>query len=262
MPLVTSDLDGTLIPLQPDEEARVALARIRDLVAAGRFRLAYVTGRHLEHAVDGVHRFGLPIPVAIGSAVGTSVHWLRDGVWVADADYERSIATMPGLAEPAAIRSALRAVSPLRLQGEAEQARFKVSYTFDGVLSDDLLASMGELLAPVGRTRLVASRDPVTGDDLLDVLPADVGKETAVRHLEARLHDGAERVVFAGDSGNDRSALLMGTRSIVVGNAAPKLRAELRALADEGGLGGRVFFARAHYAAGVLEGLRYHGVGH
>ena len=67
-------------------------------------------------------------------------------------------------------------------------------------------------------------------------------------------------MVFAGDSGNDRAAILSGVRAVVVGNAGDDLRDGLRREAERRGLGERIHFSEAPYAAGVVEGCRYFGL--
>jgi hydroxymethylpyrimidine pyrophosphatase-like HAD family hydrolase len=88
----------------------------------------------------------------------------------------------------------------------------------------------------------------------LDIIPAGAGKGNAIDFLLAHLDLDRERLVVAGDSGNDLSMLQMSPHGIVVGNAQP----ELLRLRDEAGP--TLFFATADCAAGVLQGLRFFGV--
>ena len=66
-----------------------------------------------------------------------------------------------------------------------------------------------------------------------------------------------DHLVYAGDSGNDRAAMLAGYRVIVVGNADAALKAELATESAVRGISERIYFAQKPYAAGVLEGLRH-----
>ena len=89
------------------------------------------------------------------------------------------------------------------------------------------------------------------------MLPADIAKDHAVRYLHDHLGIDEDHLVYAGDSGNDRAAMLTGYRVIVVGNADAALKQDL---ADESAVRGiteRFYFAERPYAAGVLEGLRH-----
>ena len=126
---------------------------------------------------------------------------------------------------------------------------------------DELLGRVGEALAGEGaRANLVTSHDPLLGVGLLDVLPAGIAKDVAVRYLEQRTGTSPDRVLYAGDSGNDWAAFLAGYCGIVVGNAPESLKARLRRVLDEDGGERRLFFAEAPSAGGVLEGIRHYGV--
>jgi hypothetical protein len=56
------------------------------------------------------------------------------------------------------------------------------------------------------------------------------------------------------------AAMLTGFRVVVVGNATPGLKDELRVRGRELGILDRIFFAQGYYAAGVMEGCRHFGV--
>ena len=73
-------------------------------------------------------------------------------------------------------------------------------------------------------------------------------KGAAAAYLARRWSIDPQRVVVAGDSGNDAAMFHMGFRGIVVGNARP----ELRSLVSPD-----IYHATAEFAAGVLEGLEY-----
>ena len=90
---------------------------------------------------------------------------------------------------------------------------------------------------------------------LIDVLPLAAGKGPAVCAAARRLGMPMDRVVVAGDSGNDFDMLQAVEdgpgRGILVGNAMDGLRERLS--------GKRLYHARAAHAAGVLEGLETFG---
>jgi hypothetical protein len=54
--------------------------------------------------------------------------------------------------------------------------------------------------------------------------------------------------------------MLDGYRVIVVGNAPASLKSTLREEATKRGILGRLYFAEAPYAGGVLEGCRHWGL--
>jgi sucrose-6F-phosphate phosphohydrolase len=258
--ILASDLDGTLIPTGDDPDGAHAVGVVAELHDRERLRLAYVTGRHLRLALAGIEIHGLPSPDAIAADVGTTLYWKRGASYEPDAEYLGYVEGLEGVPGSDAVLEALEGWPGLRLQEAEKQGRFKTSYFYDRDFSIEVLRRLRDRLSQVGRFRLVHSRDPVSGIGLLDILPADVGKETAVQFLASKLSEDPRRLVFAGDSGNDRAAFLMGHRAVVVGNAAEDLKAEIREAAAERGLEDLVYFAEAAFSAGVVEGLVRHGV--
>ena len=135
-----------------------------------------------------------------------------------------------------------------------------MSYYTARRLPTEVVDEVERRVAALGRARMVVSLDERSDRGLLDVLPDGVGKATAVAYLRDRLDLAEEALVFAGDSGNDRDALLLPCPSIVVANAPASLKADLQAEADGAGTGDRLYFARSPFASGVVEGLRHFGV--
>jgi hydroxymethylpyrimidine pyrophosphatase-like HAD family hydrolase len=156
-------------------------------------------------------------------------------------------------------RAAIGAMDGLELQEEEKQAEFKVSYYTRGRPEPFVDAVQSRLDAAQAKVNLVASHDPVTDRGLLDVLPAEIAKDYAVRYLHDRSGVDEEHLVYAGDSGNDRAAMLTGYRVIVVGNADEELKKDLGIESVAQGIAERIYFAEHPYARGVLEGLRHFG---
>lgn len=258
--VLASDLDGTLIPPVLDEERREEIARFDREAGRVPLRLAYITGRHPEFALAGIRDAGLALPAWLFADVGTSLHVPDDTEYSRDPEFRLAMVDALGPASFDEVRRRLAGLAGLELQEAAKQAEFKLSYYVRGRDAADMvpaaLARVGTLAA---RLRLVVSRDPITGDGLLDVLPAESGKRFALGWLRRAAAIDTADVLFAGDSGNDRDALLSGHPAVLVGNAPASLRDSLRREAREVGLEDRVYFARAHFAAGVLEGCRHFG---
>ena len=63
------------------------------------------------------------------------------------------------------------------------------------------------------------------------------------------------RIATAGDSGNDRDMLLGQTCGIVVANYSQELEPLRKSKSHQ------VYFAKARYAGGVIEGLEHYGFG-
>jgi len=229
-------------------------------VASRGLRLAYITGRHLSLALEGITGARLPRPDWLVCDVGTSVYAAYDGGFAIDSGYRLTMERALGGAAMADVDPVLDAVGGLRRQETVKQAEFKRSYYVDADRMHPLLTEVRQRLESSGvRVQLVHSRDPVSGAGLLDVLPAGSGKRCALTYLTGAAGLGREAVAYAGDSGNDRDALLSGHPAIVVGNAPEDLKAELRHEARARGLDRWLYVARAHFASGVLEGCRHFG---
>ena len=251
--LFTSDIDGTLIAPDRDDDRAVRAFRTwregnPDVV------VAYVTGRSLASALEVIEASGLPRPDAIGSAVGTSVHWWRGGLWENDASYATRLATSLGGSSLESVDALVLAHDGVRRQDEHEQGRFKRSFEREsGAFDPDTIARIRrDLDSRFMRTNLITSVDPWTGHGLIDVLPRDTDKARAVEHLRARTGLPVESVVFAGDSGNDLAALSRPWWSIVVGNASADVLAHFRPGLDRER---RSVQVEGTVLRGVLEGL-------
>lgn len=258
--LLASDLDGTLIPLERDANR---LREVEELVHAiestPTLRLAYVTGRHLSLARDGIVEVGLPLPDWFVCDVGTSVYRRSGDRFELDPTYRAQMSAAFGGLSGEEVRTAVGDVEGIELQEDEKQAEFKISYYTRGRHEPFVPDVLARLEAAGAKVNLVSSFDPVSGRGLLDVLPAGVAKDYAVRYLHECSGVERDQLVYAGDSGNDRAAMLAGYRVIVVGNADSALKEDLVSESASRGLGAQIYFASHPYARGVLEGLRHFG---
>jgi hypothetical protein len=263
--LLASDLDGTLIPPAWSDENRGALERFATMVDARRATaLAYATGRDLELALSGIQANGLPIPDVLICDVGTRIYH-RDAEarsYAEDVDYSAALESAVGSDMNIRVRARIDGLSGFKPQVESAQGRFKVSFHVDPAVDEARVVSEAlEKLGPeAGAFNVVFSVDSIDGHGLLDVLPAGVSKNSATRHVRRLLDLDDRRVLFAGDSGNDAEILLGGVNAVLVGNASESLRRYLRDESRRLGVDDRVYFARADYAGGVIEGCRHFGL--
>jgi len=256
-------MDGTVIPLKNSKEHREAVSRFRRLVE-GRddLILAYVTGRDLALVQEGIREFGLPHPDLVAADVGTSIYRWDGGQFREDPEYGHLMREAMGGNTAAALQEVLADHPELELQPAERQGAFKLSFfTPATAVRDGIVEEVEERLRRHGaQVTLVFSVDSVRGIGLLDVLPAGVSKDSAVRFLHEHTGVAEDRLLYAGDSGNDRAAMLTGYRVIVVGNAPSALKSALRGEAARAGLVDSLYFAAAPYAAGVVEGMEYWGL--
>ncbi len=237
--MLVSDLDGTLLG---DEEA---LQQFAEWWSENRqfVRLVYNSGRLINSVLAKIETTGLPQPNAVIGGVGTQIRMF--GV-AAPFPQGSDLTDWPqplGRWSPEEIREVVLKFQGIELQPEDQQTEFKISF-FGEDLTPRTLREIRQSLQQSGfRVELVYSsqRD-------LDVLPASVNKGTATEFLASHLDLPPERVVVAGDTGNDLAMFDRQFRGIVVANAAD----ELKSLDTT-----RVYHAQRPFAGGVLEGMRY-----
>jgi len=256
-----TDLDGTLIPLVDNEENRRDLQTLsQSLVANGR-ELIFATGRHFESVFDAIKSYGLPRPGWIVSDVGSSIYHAVDGRFERFEPYECHLREMVGDIDRKTVTKAFEEIEGLPPQEGESQGTFKISYFCD----EELVDVLGSRLSDLCRARnlpfeCMASVDPFTNRGLLDLLPNGVSKAYALIWLSTHANFSPSELVYAGDSGNDRAALVAGFRAIAVGNMDEKLAQEIEIEMAENGLSDRFFRASGHATSGVLEGCRHFGL--
>lgn len=231
--LLVCDIDNTLLgdPRSLNELVSV-LGENKGTLGWG-----VATGRRLESAIKVLKEWNLPLPDLLITAVGTEIHYTPnltpDKAWWRHIDYRW---------RPDALASALDGVPGLKLQPKLEQRRFKLSYYVDRARFPGV-----SKLRRILRHRDLAAKLIYSHEAYLDLLPIRASKGLAVRHLGLRWGISPERMLVAGDSGNDEEMLAGDTLGVVVGNYSPELE-RLRGRH-------RIHFAERRYAGGILEGI-------
>ncbi|MCJ7629527.1 MAG: HAD family hydrolase [Longimicrobiales bacterium] len=261
--LLASDMDGTVIPLEetPKREEEVTAFR-KAVEGAGGLTLAYVTGRDLPLALKGIRQHGLPKPDILVADVGTSVYHSTSSGFEKDMKYVKLMEEARGGLDVREVHQELTGVPHLLLQADDRQTEAKLSYHLAPEADHlKIMDSVQEVLDDIGGTvQAVYSVGAPSGIGLLDLLPAGVAKDYAVRYLHDHTGVDQDQLISAGDSGNDLAAMLTGFKAIVVGNAPPELKRELTVRGEAMGFTDRIYFAEDCYAAGVLEGSRHFGI--
>jgi HAD superfamily hydrolase (TIGR01484 family) len=263
--LIATDLDRTLLPNGTEPESPDARARFAHIVARPEVRLAYVTGRHRQLVEAAIAEYGLPLPDYVIGDVGTTLYRIDDG-WHPLADWQAAIGGDWAGRTREELADAVAPVKGLRLQEEAKQNTWKLSYY--APLSADPSALLGAVrarLEPLGvRTNLIWSLDELAGLGLLDVLPASASKLHALEFLVGYLGLSNRDALFAGDSGNDLEVLAGPIPSVLVANANDVVRRQALDLSSQRGHSGLLYLAHGgwagmngNYSAGILEGLAH-----
>jgi HAD superfamily hydrolase (TIGR01484 family) len=255
--VLATDLDGTLIPLDGNEQNRRDLILLGQRLRAKSMPLVYVTGRHLTSVQDAIKSESLPIPSWIVADVGTSMYVVdsKDDM-IRSVEYTNTLADLIADYPIAQLNAELSAAGNWRLQEPEKQGRFKLSFYCEALRIDEakeqILAHLKKNGCPY---QLIASVDPFNGDGLLDLLPAGVSKAFAIDWWGRSQGWSTEQILFVGDSGNDVAALTAGFRSIVVSNAALAVANSVQQVHDQNGWTNRLFLATKPATSGVLEGV-------
>jgi len=238
--VLVTDIDDTLIGDRDGLQA--LLARLEEKREKGAFGIA--TGRTIDSAMKVLQEWNVTAPDFIVSSVGSEIHYGPN--LASDAGWARHIRA---LWRREALEELFRPLPGLKLQARTSQREFKLSYVVDPA-SMPAPAEIRRLVRAAGLTATLIH----TQGRFLDVLPMRASKGRAVRYLSYKWGLPLNRIVVAGDSGNDEEMLRGDTLAIVVGNHSPELE-KLRG-------SHQVYFSKQRFAWGILEGLdHYHFFG-
>jgi hydroxymethylpyrimidine pyrophosphatase-like HAD family hydrolase len=235
--LLAADIDGTMLG---DEDGEAALGAFAQEHRQS-FRLAYVTGRYHSSVQKLVDEGRLPRPDFICSNVGTEIAALDDPAnfigqkYAAQVGPEWDLETIYSLGEGQGIR---------RQDFGEDQPPFQAGFDWDG--QPQTLEAFRSRLAALDHFHILASYG-----EFIDVLPGPLGKGRAVEFLQKELGLASERVVVAGDSGNDREMFETEFRGILPVNALDELKAAARPP--------RHYLSALPAGRGVLDGLCHFG---
>ncbi|RMD60390.1 MAG: HAD-IIB family hydrolase, partial [Nitrospirae bacterium] len=232
--MLISDIDNTLIG---DSEG---LKKLMDMLerASDYTGFGVATGRSLELTMDVLKEWHIPIPDLLITSVGTEIYYgpeiKKDEQWERYIDFRW---------KPETIREALRYIPGLILQPPEGQRKYKISYIVD----IDRAPDIEEIKAHLRKLNLSVNV-VFSHQEFLDILPIRASKGKAIRYISGRWNIPINRILVAGDSGNDEEMLLLdGVLGVVVGNHSPEIE-RLRGKNN-------IYFAKAWYAKGIIEAI-------
>ena len=234
--LIIADIDNTLTG--DDEAMRNFFHLIEQSDENVGFGIA--TGRRHEDVLKLMSDYDMPTPEVLITSTGTEIYYGKnftmDSSWRKHINYRW---------EPERIRELMKTLDGVFEQEENEQSTFKISYKVDFSVSPKL-SSIRKLLRKNGiRAKVILSLNM-----FLDIIPVRAGSGLCMRHMAFKWGLPLENILIAGDSGNDWGMLAGNTLGVVVGNYSVELE-KLRKYP-------RVYFADAHHAAGIIEGIEYY----
>jgi sucrose-phosphate synthase len=234
--ILVCDIDNTLL----GDNAALAALLERLNAAHHKVGLAVATGRRLESALAVLKKAGINTPDFLITAVGSEIYYghglQADENWQQHIDYQW---------RPKELRKVMADFPGLKLQAASEQRRHKISYHVD----PKRVPSMRDINAHL-RKRDLHAKLVYSHQAFLDLLPVRASKGLAIRYLCLKWGLPPERILVAGDSGNDEEMLRGNTLGVVVGNYSP----ELKRLKGRPG----VYFAEGQYAWGIIEGMEHY----
>ncbi len=233
--LLITDIDHTLIG-NPR-----ALKQLIELIQSVQNKLLFgiATGRNIESTRKILHDWNIPLPSVMVTAVGTEIYY-GDGENM-DHDWEKHIQHDWF---PEKIKRVMSRFPGLESQPEDVQRPYKLSYYSGGEYKISKYEVMKELMEYHLLTKVIQAKEI-----FLDILPIRASKGLAIEYVARKLEIPMERILVAGDSGNDEEMLFSTPKGIVVGNYSH----ELDYLKKKNG----VYFAKGHFASGILEGIQH-----
>lgn len=246
--VLATDIDHTLTG---DPEALKRLSsQLTLLRESGKLCLFLTTGRTLEEVLNGFEQENIPYADGIITQVGTEIYVppffpemepLQEWITLLKKQFSRKRAM-----------EFLNGIERAEIQPDRYNTPLKVSYFLDQTPDPEAtVKQIQQRMAKVEESYQIVW----SSGKHLDILPAAAGKANAIHFLIDYLQLAPQRVIVAGDSGNDRSMLEEFDYGIVVANAQP----ELKRLKDESSRG-FLYFAEGSFATGVEEGLKQFGV--
>lgn len=234
--LIIADVDNTLT----GDDA--AMHHFFELLRNSEEHIGFgiATGRRFEEVIKLIDTHGMPQPDMLITSVGTEIYYGKD--FTPDKSWQKHIDFRW---EPEHIREVLGNVAGLNLQSPEQQCRFKISYEMDTRVSPSI-----QQIKRILRENKIRAKVVVSLNMFLDIIPSQAGSGLSIRHMAYKWGFPLEHILVAGDSGNDEGMLAGNTLGVVVGNYSPELE-KLRKYP-------RVYFAQAHHAAGILEGIEYY----
>jgi HAD superfamily hydrolase (TIGR01484 family) len=232
--VLATDLDGTF--LEGDQRTKSflynQLVRLREQVM-----LIYVTGRPISIVSQFCRQGYLPSPHFVIGDHGTHI--------VDGSDFQPVTHLQTPIVEKwnngnHRIRTLLQDDAGIQLQ--PLDPPYRVAYYYD---PQHFQTTTVDKIIHAGFDAILSC------DMYLDIVPKGVNKGSSLLNLLNDLGITHERVITAGDSLNDLSLFQTGLKSIVVGNAEPKLLIQTRALTN-------VYHSNLPGVPGIIEGFKFY----
>ena len=234
--MVISDIDNTLLGGDPEEVAALVelLQEHREVTGFG-----VATGRGLDSAVAVLKENNIPDPDIIISGVGSRISYGSD--LHHDKGWEPHISKHW---KPDLMDLRLKEIDFIATQAKEYQTPYKLSYYMEP--EKDRVPRIHHVLT---KNRFLYTLI-YSHERYLDILPYRASKGKAIRYLSYKWEIPLRSFLVCGDSGNDEEMIKGEPCAVVVANYSPEL-SHLKSAR-------KVYFSKAAYAGGILEGLSHY----
>ncbi len=258
--LICTDLDRTLLPNGPQSESPGARPLLARIVGRPEVSFAFVSGRRLALHEEAIAEYNLPMPRFIVADVGATIWRRENDRWTEESTWHEKLAVAWENRTWREILPTVADISGLELQEEEAQSAHKLSFNVPVIQDRErILTEVHRRLDAAGiPAQLIWSVDETVPMGLLDVMAPGANKHAAVEHVIRISGVPRDRVLYAGDSGNDLPMLVSDLASVLVA----EFRQEAKKEAGAAGHAHRLHIAAGSlpglngcYSAGILEGL-------
>ena len=235
--LIVSDIDHTLLG---DDNSLKEFINLLDSTDS-KVGFAVATGRTVDSAFSVLKENNVPSPDIIISSVGAEIYYNFHGKLIYSSGWDAHIKHQWNREK---IKKLLAELDFLQYQEEATQRKYKISY-----YTSDVPENIERVKSALIKNKIKANVIFSHGQ-YLDILPYRASKGKAIRYLAYRWNIPYEKILVAGDSGNDSEMLKGDLLGVVVANYSSELE-ELKGQ-------NRIYFAKRNYAGGIIDGIEHY----
>jgi len=233
--VLVTDVDDTLTG---DDAALTTLLEVLETTDV-KVGFGIATGRNLNESLALLEKLEVRVPDVLITAAGTELHYGTR--LVTDRSWERQIRYRWDRDEAERVVGAIPGLTPVAKSATKYRLRYR--------LDPKRAPSLREIRRRVRKKGLRVTTI-LDHEVYLDVIPVRASPGLAIRFFCFKWNLEPQRLLVAGDSGNDWDMLSGDTLGVVVSNHTPELE-RLRGRP-------RVYFANSPHARGILEGIDYY----